>query len=500
MPSTLLSDTGMSISGDAREGSPSTLAASRTPTDDQALVDAFNALRHSEACYRAALQAGRMGSWETNFRSRTRVWTDEGLALFGIELADHIGKAGGPDDEWLRAVHPLDRNAALAFRDKANHLDTFSAEYRIIRPSGDVVWLAGRGQVIERDEAGKPLRLVNIVTDITDRKLAERALHDSEVRFRSIFENVAVGIAYTELDGRWIQINEKLCDILGYSRNQLLAMSVDDLADPADRGVERREIARIRDGETAHSTFDIRYRHADGSIVWIGRTISLVDEGDGTPRRFVSVYRDVSERRRAQERQRFLLAELSHRSKNLLAVIQSLASRTIRSVGSLEEFEQSFMQRLKGIAASQDVLVHQNWSGGDLRDLVTRQLALFGAMSDERISIAGPAATLEADPLQAIGLALHELATNAAKYGSLSTPTGHVAVTWAIDDATGHLNIDWIERGGPPVSPPQRTGFGTLVLDRMVSSTVEGSVRLTYEPSGFEWRLTIPPMHFHKAE
>lgn len=494
---TLLTDASVSVPSDATADIASGIAIKGALPDGKTLVDAFNALRESEACYRAALHAGRMGSWETNFRSGVRTWTDEGLALFGINLLNHQGTAFGPDDEWLRAIHPEDRLLALSFRERANQLDSFAVEYRIINSSNNVVLLAGRGQVIERDGEGRPVRLVSIVADITDRKDAEKALRDSEVRFRSIFENVAVGIAYTELDGRWIQVNDKLCELLGYQRDALLAMSIDDLAHDADRGVERREMLCILNGEIAHSTFDIRYIQANGSTVWIGRTVSLVDEGDGTPRRFISVYRNVSERRRAQEHQQFLLAELSHRSKNLLSVIQALASRTIRSVGTLQEFEQNFMQRLRGIAASQDILVHQNWTGGDLKELVTRQLALFEGVHDQRISIEGPAVTLEADPLQSIGLALHELATNAAKYGSLSTGLGRITVSWTIDDVSGNLLMDWTERGGPPVSPPQRTGFGTQVLDRMVAATVEGQVSLSYDIAGFEWRLTIPAMHFH---
>jgi PAS domain S-box-containing protein len=479
---------------EAREAAPYSQPA--LPARGDGGPDALRALIESEASYKAALQAGNMGSWETDFRKSVRHWSQEGMALFGIALPDGKGQVGGEGDEWMAAVHPDDRDLALAIRQQADALDSFTAEYRIRRPTGAVVWLSGRGRVVERDGLGKPLRLVSIMADITDRKQSEEALRESEARFRAIFENVAVGIAYTDLDGGWIDVNQRLCDILGRSRADLLRSEPDALLHPDERGRERSEMARLRAGEIGHSAFDIRYRLPDGGDIWVGRTVSLLLDRDGAPLHFISVYRDVSQRKQAQDHQRFLLAELSHRSKNLLAVIQGIAGQTIRSVDSLDAFKTSFMQRLQGIAATQDILVRQDWAGGDLKTLVGLQLDLFGGVGDERILIDGPPILLTADAVQAIGLALHELATNAVKYGALSSPAGRVEVRWSLCPGAGDLQMDWTESGGPRVTPPARTGFGSVVLDKMVAATVAGVVTLDYARAGLRWRLVMPARNF----
>ncbi|WP_082767384.1 PAS domain S-box protein [Bosea sp. PAMC 26642] len=455
--------------------------------------DTVQALVESEASYKAALQAGNMGSWETNLRSGLRIWTEEGMALFGVDLPDGKGCVGGPNDEWVAAIHPEDRDLALQLRSQAQTCDTFPAEYRIKRPSGSVVWLSGRGRVLERDDGGRPIRLVSIMADISDRKVAELALRESEARFRSLFENAAVGMAYADLAGTWITVNQRLCDMLQVAEADLIGRSANDMVEPAERGREAQELERLLSREIAHAAFEVPYQRRDGSQIWIGQTTSLVLNGHGVPLHFVSVYRDISERRAAQERQRFLLAELAHRSKNLLAVIQGIAGQTIRSVENLADFKTRFTQRLQGIAATQDILVRQDWTGGDLRQLVTTQLELFD-LGEGRITLSGPEVTLSADAVQSVGLALHELATNALKYGALSATTGQVRVAW-YSEPDGKMALTWIEQGGPPVVAPLRTGFGSTVLDRMAASSVDGVVELDYAKSGLRWTLAIPSEH-----
>lgn len=456
-------------------------------------LEAIQALVESEASYRAALQAGNLGSWVTDLRSGQRIWTLEGMALFGVDLPDGKGHVGGPDDEWMAAIHPDDRDLALALRHEALTSDSFPAEYRIRRPSGAVVWLSGRGRVLERDDGGRPVRLVSIMADISDRKVAELALRKSEARFRSLFENAAVGMAYADLNGTWLTVNQRLCDLLQYPEADLVGRPAGEFVDPAERGREREELSRLLAREITNAAFEIPYRRRDGSHIWLGQTTSLVLDSEGAPLHLVSVYRDISERRSAQERQRFLLAELAHRSKNLLAVIQGIAGQTLRSVDTLADFKTRFTQRLQGIAATQDILVRQDWTGGDLRELVATQLEVFD-LGEGRIVMSGPDVTLSADAVQSVGLALHELATNALKYGALSVAAGTVRVVWTLQ-ADQALAIAWSEQGGPPVVAPSRTGFGSTVLDRMAAASVDGVVDLEYATGGLTWTLAIPAKH-----
>lgn len=332
------------------------------------LTEANRQLRENEARYRTALAIGRMGTWETDLEARTRLWTDEGMALFGLKLAGGRGRVGGDDDEYLSALHPNDRHLMRSFHELADKQDTFTSEYRVVWPDGTTLWLRGRAQVISRNPDGRAQRMVSIVTDVTERKATEDHIQ-------------------------------------------------------------------------------------------------------------------------------FLMHEISHRSKNLLMVIQSIARRTARTAGTMEEFENRFERRLQGLAASHDVLIGRNWQGAPVADLVRQQLLPFVEIQSSRYEIDGPEVVLTAEAAQAIGLAIHELATNAIKYGALSERGGKVKISWMFDgqaDVTGYLLFKWIEQGGPPVLPPVRRGFGHVVIGEMVERSLNGKVAMEFAPEGMNWSVSIP--------
>lgn len=325
-------------------------------------------LRASETRYRGAVITGRIAAWETNMVTRTRTWTDEGMALFGLDLPNGRGQVGGDGDEFWRTLHPDDKHMMARFHRTADREDSYPAEYRIVRPDGKVLWVSGRGRVVARGPDGKAQRVDNIVMDITDRK-------------------------------------------------------------------------------------------------------------------------------RAEDHIQLLMGEISHRSKNLLAVVQAIAGQTVRSAGSLNEFEERFASRLQGLSASHDLLVQENWRGAPLADLARQQLAPFAEAGSARLSMSGPSVVLTAGAAQTIGLALHELATNATKYGAWSRPAGKVAVDWRFGDdpATArHLRLSWVESGGPPVRLPTQRGFGHIVIANMVAQSVNGDVAMNFDAAGLNWALSIP--------
>ena len=205
--------------------------------------------------------------------------------------------------------------------------------------------------------------------------------------------------------------------------------------------------------------------------------------------------RDISERKAREKHIEFLMRELSHRSKNLLAVVQAIAGQTARYSDSMNEFQTRFSQRLHAMARAQDLLVARNWEGAQLVDLVRSQMAPFTEDVSERIEMSGPELDLRPDAVHSITLALHELATNAAKYGALSVPDGRVAVSWQLAnaDADGpRFRMSWRERSGPPVSAPDRKGFGHVVIADMVGNALRGNVDLRFEPDGLRWTLDAP--------
>ena len=204
---------------------------------------------------------------------------------------------------------------------------------------------------------------------------------------------------------------------------------------------------------------------------------------------------EVAVRRRHQEHLNFVIHELSHRSKNLLSIVQSMANQVARQTNSLEDFYAGFTSRLCAFAETHDLLVKGDWHGADIRDLVRTQLAPFHNLGDNSVLIEGPELTLNPKAAEHIGLAMHELGTNAVKHGALSTPKGVVKIRWE-QEKSGQpkalLRIIWKEIGGPPVEQPQRQGFGEVVLTKLVPVSLQGTASLEFEPEGVKWVLVAP--------
>jgi two-component sensor histidine kinase len=205
--------------------------------------------------------------------------------------------------------------------------------------------------------------------------------------------------------------------------------------------------------------------------------------------------RDITDRKKRDEHIRFLMGELSHRTKNILAVVQAIARQTTRDAVSLETFSEAFAQRITGIAGSLDLLIEDNWNSASIRELVRVQTSAIVGKSGERIKVTGDDVALLPDAAQNLGLALHELSTNAMKYGALSVPGGHIALDWQIvdrGDGEKGFTLVWKERGGPPVTKPIRKGFGHTVMNRLVKAALSGDASLEFEPDGVKWSVNIP--------
>lgn len=196
-----------------------------------------------------------------------------------------------------------------------------------------------------------------------------------------------------------------------------------------------------------------------------------------------------------EERLRFIANELSHRTKNLLAVVQALAGQIGRRSASLREFQTHFSQRLQGLSRSIDLLVEEDGRSASIADLVRSHLEPFGEVDGMRISVTGPDVLLNPEAAQNIGLALHELATNAIKHGALSVPEGVITVYWEFDTrgpGPARFRLIWRERNGPEVIPPTRQGFGHMVLQRMAAETLQGNVAHEFDSRGVSWTLDVP--------
>jgi len=203
---------------------------------------------------------------------------------------------------------------------------------------------------------------------------------------------------------------------------------------------------------------------------------------------------DVTERKEGEAHLRLLLRELTHRSKNLLAVIQAMARQTANHAGSTDAFLKQFGSRLQALAASHDLLVRESWYGASLGELIRSQLSSYLDGSAVQVSIEGPSIALKPEAAQSLGLALHELAINAAKFGALSVPTGRVSITWIRRETTvdNAVELDWREQLGPKVKARRKKGFGTMVIERNLARALDAKVNMDFDPDGLHCHIVIP--------
>jgi PAS domain S-box-containing protein len=259
---------------------------------------------------------------------------------------------------------------------------------------------------------------------------------------------------------------------------------------PADRDRFVAETERLEGGRDRKTEY--RVLGDDGRERWIESEWYVETGADGKPLRAFAANLDITERKQAEEQKKLLMAEVNHRSKNLLAVVQAMVNQSARGADPAT-FAVNLTDRLHGLSASQDLFIKSDWRGIEIHDLIHVQLSHFRDLIGERILVEGSAARLTAAAAQAVGMALHELATNAAKYGSLSTREGRARISWDISKGREPLlTMQWAEEGGPKVSVPTRKGFGSLVMGTIVESALGGKVEIDFRESGLTWKLSAP--------
>ncbi len=324
------------------------------------------------------------------------------------------------------------------------------------------------------------------------RQAAEDLLRDSKNRLEIALDAAQLGSYQYDPRRRMFSGDTRSQEIFDFAKNEASLEEIMRLVHPDD--VERVQVAleaALHPVDPRRSATEFRLRRADGEVRWVETLGRACFEGDGRERRaviFVGTLQDITERKEREEKEHLLMREINHRAKNMLSVVDSIAHQT--ATKNPEDFVERFSERIQALSANQDLLVRNEWNGVEIEDLAHAQLAHFAGLIGSRIAVQGPKLRLKAAAAQAIGLALHELATNAGKYGALSTDRGRVDVSWGSDGDT--FTMSWTERDGPPVAPPKRRGFGTIVMEAMTERSVDGAVDLDYAPSGLTWRLTCP--------
>lgn len=452
------------------------------------------ALRQSQARFRLIVEeAVDYAIFTTDVENRIDSWPPGAQAVFGWAPEEAIDQ---PADITFT---PEDRAAGQPQKEFVTARDTgFCPDVRWhIRKDGERVFIEGTARP-RHGPGGGFLGLFKIGRDATERHRVEQALQESEARFRQFSE--------ASSDLLWIRNAETLEfeyvspafeTLYGASRETVLTgnevKSWAELVHPEDRQWVMESLRRLRGGERIDHEFRV-VRPSDGQLRWIHNTdFPLLDEA-GRVQRIAGIGKDVTEQRRAAEHQRMLLAELQHRVRNILAVVRSVARRSSGSSETVEDYAMHLDGRINALARTQAVLTRTPGEGVSLEGLISDELLAYAA-SDEQLSVCGPEVRLQPKAAETLGLAVHELATNAVKYGALSSERGRVAVAWTMapDSEVPILRLEWRETGVSVVSSgPRRRGFGQELIERTVPYELGARAELAFEPGGVCCRIDMP--------
>jgi PAS domain S-box-containing protein len=331
-------------------------------------------------------------------------------------------------------------------------------------------------------------RCLKVNRDITERKRIEAALGESEQRLywlASIVESSDDAIVSKNLDGIITSWNRGAERIFGYTADEAVGQPITIII-PQDREDEERTIlTRIRRGERIEH-FETIGQRKHGSLIAVSLTISPVKNGEGKIVGASKIARDITEQRRSQEQIATLAREAEHRSKNLLANVQAMVN--LSRADAVDELKEAVRGRIRALANVHSLFVASRWIGAELTAIANQELAPYAAKAEERVQIDGPQILLEPGAAQAVAVVLHELATNAVKYGALSVAGARISLKWS--ETAGQLNLRWTETGGPAVEPPTRVGFGGRIIEQMIAQ-LKGKTRFDWRPRGLACEITL---------
>ena len=442
--------------------------------------------RTSSAGWRWLRKRRRLGIWEWRVESGAFFYSPRAREIYGftpdLEITYALLQARTHPDDY-RFVEPA---VSRALDPKVRSQETY--RYRITRAdTGEERWLVAHGGATFSDasETARPISYVGTLQDVTDEIRLEQSLEDERVRLTLAL--AAGELAIWELDPRSnaITVSGELNRLYRFPEDAHPRMEeYTALYAPGevDR-VQAEVVATLASGDTS-IRYEAKHQWPDGLVKWIGvRAQVMLDPRDKSPIRVIGVAMDVTERHLAEERMLTTTRELQHRVKNTLTVVQAIATQTFRSTKTKEDGLAAFSGRLQALASATELITRGNWVTVDIRDIVAEITQPYRVDRSERFRISGEPTLINSGDATSLGMALHELCTNALKYGALSTEAGSVAIDWSRND-DGWLHLRWQEQDGPAVSPAHGTGFGTRLLTRGLFDAGTGSVDLEFAPSG----------------
>jgi PAS domain S-box-containing protein len=408
-------------------------------------------------------------------------WNAGAERLYGFLPSEAVGHSS---HSLLQTKHPIE---LAELRSQLRNTRYWAGELRHICKDGREVIVDSRMQLLGDNT------VLEVNRDVTQFIALLATLKESEQRLRSlaaIVESSDDAIVSKSLDGIVASWNRGAERIFGYSAEEAIGQPI-TIVIPEDRLHEEHEIlTRIRRGERVDHFETVRQKK-DGSLIDISLTVSPVKNAQGEIVGASKIARDITEQRRAQQQITALARETEHRSKNVLANVQAIV--TISQSDTPDGLKRAIEGRIRALANVHSLFVETRWSGANLQAIAKNELAPYSQADERRVQIYGPPLLLAPDVAQAIAMTLHELSTNAAKYGALSAPDGRIDLKWSRDGA-GTLTLHWTEIGGPAVRKPTRKGFGSRIIERMIDQ-LNGKIGFDWRADGLVCRITfdLPP-------
>jgi PAS domain S-box-containing protein len=413
--------------------------------------------------------------WQLN--GPIEFWNTGAERLYGFTAEEAVGRSS---HALLQTKFPVELTELIT---QLRNKRYWSGELRHICKDGREVIVESRQQLLSDGT------VIEVNRDVTGRKQIEAALRESEQQLRwlaSIVQSSDEAIVSKNLDGIITSWNKGAERVFGYAAEEAIGQPI-TIVIPQDRHDEEREIlTRIRRGERIDHFETVRQRK-HGSLIVVSLTVSPVRNAEGKIVGASKIARDVTEQKRAQEQITTLAREAEHRSKNLLANVQAMVN--LSQADNLGDLRKAIEGRIQALANVHSLFVATRWIGAELATIARQEIAPYSATGDKRVQIDGPEVLLEPNAAQAVAVILHELATNAAKYGSLSVSNGQIDLKWS-HEPDRRLILRWTETGGPAVRPPTRKGFGGRIIEQMIAQQ-KGETRFDWRAEGLLCEITL---------
>jgi PAS domain S-box-containing protein len=448
------------------------------------------ALEESETRLELALAASRLGVWEwllgvdeIIFSARAREIygfdPDAPLTLAMVSAATH------------REDYPLaNAKARRALDPTVTQLAPYA--YRILRPDGEVRTIVVQGKPVFEDgpDGLRPVRYVGTLDDVTEQRKLEEELQQSNETLKLAIDAARLAVWEYDLEKRHVVVTPDLKRMMGFAPDAPVdAEEINSRIVADDMAKAIAAARRSLEGGEARFEAEFRFQAPDEQVRWFMIRAQATVDDSGEVRGVTGVLMDITDRRAAEERLHLLAREVDHRANNLLAIVQGAVA--LSKASTVEGLKETLVGRLQALARAHQLLSESRWEAARVQRIIEEELRPYAGADTDRLTLEGADLACSAQSAQSLGMAVHELATNAAKYGALSTPTGKVEVRWRPGPDDGSLELTWEETGGDGLKPPRRRGLGLTMIERALSQT-GGRAEFEWRAEGLACRMWLP--------